>query len=161
MSIRADIDRGLEIIAEVEKLQTELKDIEVRVKHAALHGEQVELKDADREGKQFLARGSDLTVPVILTADKLIGSFAEDSKPHTIILHALGGDASRKLQNFYKRTVKFESLFDNGKKFRTKADELFGDRAPGFITACLARDRDGIPKSDIKIMWEETELAKP
>ena len=154
MSLRCDIDRGLEIIGELEKLETELKPIEVRVKHAALHGEQVELKDADREGKQFLARGSDRSVPVILTADKLISSFAAGSKQHDLISTVAG---TRALNEFFRPIHKFENRFDNGKKFRTRADELLGPAAPAFITACLARDKDGIPKSDIKIMWEETE----
>lgn len=160
MSIRADIDRGLEILAELEKLETELKNIEVRVKHAALHGEQVELKDADREGKQYLAAGSDRIVPVILTADKLLGSFADGSKQHIIITNAIGTQNVPRLTQFFKRTVKFENVFESGKKFRTTADELLGKSAPAFITACLARDKDGIPKSDIKIMWQETLPAK-
>lgn len=159
MSIRADIDRGLEIIVALEKLEAELKDIEVRVKHAALHGEQVELKDADREGKQYLAAGTQRIVPVILTADKLLGTFTANSKPHIIILNTLANDGTALLK-FFKKTVKFENVFDNGKKFRATAAEQLGAAAPAFITACLARDKDGIPKSDIKIMWEESEAAK-
>ena len=89
MSIKADIDRGLAIIAELEKLETELKAIEVRVKHAALHGEQVELKDADREGKQYRAAGTERIVPVILTADKIIGEFGRDSQRHLQIMDAI------------------------------------------------------------------------
>ena len=155
MSIRADIDRGLEIIAALENLEAELKDIEVRVKHAALHGEQVELKDADRDGKQYLAAGTQRIVPVILTADKLVSSFAEHSKQHGLIETVAGG---RALNEFFRPVHKYENRFDNGKKFRTRADELLGKAAPAFITACLARDKDGIPKSDIKIMWDESEV---
>ncbi len=40
--------------------------------------------------------------------------------------------------------------------------EEFGkDLAPKFITACVARDRDGIAKSSIKVMWEETQPKTP
>ena len=159
MSIKADIDRGLAIIAELDKLEAEMKGIEVRVKAAALQGEQVELKDTDREGKQFLATGTQRVVPVILTADKLLGSFAANSKPHITIINALGPKAFHILK-FFRRTVKFENVFDNGKKFRRQANELLDKAAPAFITACLARDKDGIPKSDIKILWQESEVAK-
>lgn len=154
MSIRADIDRGLEIIAALEKLEAELKDIEVRVKVAALKGEQVDLKDADREGKQYLAAGSQCVVPVILTADKLMGSFAAGSQIEKLIRM----QANHRFGEFFKPVNKYENRFDNGKKFRARADELLGVAAPAFITACLARDKDGIPKSDIKIMWEESEV---
>lgn len=152
MSLRADIDRGLEITAELEQLTAELKDIEARVRHAALHGEQVELNDADREGRQFLAAGTQCVVPVILTADKLIGSFKASSPAHIKIVNALGGKAHH-LTDFFDRQVKFENRFDSGKKFRAIAAETFGDRAPAFITACVMRDKEGIPKSDIKIGW--------
>ena len=154
MSIKADIDRGLAIIAELEKLETELKNIEVRVKHAALRGEQVELKDADREGKQYLAAGSQRVVPVILTADKIIGEFAAVGPKRDFVLLASRG----LMLEFFKPVNKYENRFDNGKKFRKHADELLGKDAPAFVTACLARDKDGIPKSDIKIMWEESEV---
>lgn len=155
MSIRNDIDRGLDIRAEMEKLATELKDIEVRVKHAALHGEQVELNDADREGRQFLAHGSERIVPVILTADKLIASFKDSSPAFIKITNALGPDIAL-FSSFFDREVKFSSRFDSGKKFRAVAAEMLGDRAPGFITACVLLDKDGIARSDIKIMWDDT-----
>lgn len=158
MSLKADIDRGLAILAALEQLDVELKDIETRVKHAALHGEQVELKDADREGKQYLAAGSQRVVPVILTADKIIGEFGRDSQRHIQIMDAVENRTG--LLKFFKPVNKFENRFDSGKKFRAAADEAFNELAPAFITACLARDKDGIPKSDIKIMWEESEPAK-
>jgi hypothetical protein len=156
MSIKADVDRGLVIIAELEKLEVELKDIEVRVKQAALHGEQVELKDADREGKQYLAAGTQRVVPVILTADKIMGEFAAKGPKRDLVELAARG----RLLEFFKPVNKFENRFDNGKKFRLRAADLLGLAAPAFITACLARDKEGIPKSDIKIMWEESEVAK-
>ncbi len=157
MSIKADIDRGLAIIAELEKLEAELKAIEVRVKAAALHGEQVELKDADREGKQYLAAGTQRIVPVILTADLIVGSFTANGPKHVEISGAL--PAGHSVRAFFKPTSVYKNVYDDGKKFRATADELLGKAAPAFITACLARDKDGIPKSDIKIMWEESEVA--
>ena len=67
MSIRHDVDRGLEIREQIEKLTAELKEIEARLKEAGLHADQVDLQDADREGKQFLAQGTQRIVPVIFT----------------------------------------------------------------------------------------------
>ena len=153
MSLRADVDRGIEIREQIEKLQAELKDIEVRVKHAGLHGEQVELADPDREGRQYLAAGSSKIVPVIFTSDMIIGEFGKDSKRHMEIVDAVANKTG--ILQFFKPVNKFENRFDSGKKFRALASEVFGELAPKFITACVARDKDGIPKSAIKVMWDE------
>lgn len=159
MSIRDDVDRGLEIRAELEKLETELKDIEVRLKHAALHGEQVELADADRDGRQYLAAGRERIVPVILTADMIVGEFADGSKRHMEIVDSIADvKFIAGVLKFFKPVSKFENRFDSGKKFRAQAAEVFGDLAPKFITACVARDKDGIAKSAIKVCWDDSKL---
>ena len=150
-SVRQDVDRGLEIRDQMEKLKIELKDIETRLQHAALHGEQVDLQDAEREGRQYLATGTERIVPVILTADMIVGEFAAKSERHNLIAVAALG----KLNEFYKPVNKFENRFDSGKKFRARASELLDKLAPAFITACLARDKSGIPKSAIKVTWNE------
>jgi hypothetical protein len=157
MSVRSDVDRGLEIRDAIEKLEVELKDIEVRLKHAGLNGEQVDLTDADREGKQFLARGSDRVIPVVFTSDMIIGEFTRSSKKHTEINSVLVAESFKLLQ-FFKPVQKFENLFGSGKKFRLHAAELLGDKAPAFITACVARDKEGIPKSAIKVMWDDSKV---
>jgi hypothetical protein len=155
MSVKADVDRGIEIREQMEKLKAELKDIETRLHHAALHGEQVELNDAEREGRQYLAAGSDRIVPVILTADLLVGEFTRDSQRHISILSAINNRTG--LLQFFKPVNKYENRFDSGKKFRLHAAEVFGNElAPTFITACVARDKDGIAKSSIKVAWDET-----
>ncbi|MDR3457998.1 MAG: hypothetical protein P4N60_11170 [Verrucomicrobiae bacterium] len=151
MSLRADVDRGLVIRAEIEKLAVELKEIEARLKEAGLHGEQIELTDADREGRQFLATGSEQIVPVIFTADIIMGEFPNDSAKHKRILKLVNAPV---LSNFYKPVSKHENRFDNGKKFRALAEELLGKEAPAFITACLARDKEGTPKNAVKVMWD-------
>ena len=157
MSVRADVDRGLEIVAEIEKLEVELKAIDERLKTAALNGEQVELKDAAREGRQYRAAGSEQIVPVIITSDMLVGSFAAGSDTHEKIRLA-AGHGKTDVDDFFKRVVKYENRFDSGKKFRARADELLTKDAPAFITACLSRDKDGIPKTAIKVMWQESEV---
>ena len=152
MSLRGDIDRGLEIRAQMEKLAAELKEIDARVKDAALRGEQIELTDPDREGRQFLATGSSLVVPVILTADMIMGEFSDNGPKHKNILRLV---SAKELADFYKPVNKHENRFDSGKKFRLQASERLGKEAPAFISACLARDKEGIPKSAIKIMWDD------
>jgi hypothetical protein len=150
-----DVERGLELRKQIKKDQDELKEIEARLEAAGLDGEQVELKDAEREGRQFLARGDKHIVPVIFTADLLIKSFQDKSKHHVRIVDALPEGVS--VKQFYKSSTKWEGVFESGKKFRAVADEMLGKDAPKFITACVARDKDGIAKSAIKVDWDHAE----
>ena len=153
-NIKDLVDRGLAIRAELETLKKELKGIEAKLAKYGLNGQHEELKDAEREGRRWLARGSRLIVPVVFTADKIIQTFKAGTPTHARILAA----ADAHLQDFYHATTTYETLFDDGKKFRQRADELLSkEKAPPFITACLAVDKLGVPKSDIKIMWGDTE----
>jgi len=154
VSVRADVDRGLAIVATFETLKKELKEIQDRLGAAALHGVQVDLEDPEREGKQFLAPGTDRIVPVVLTADSIIQSFVKDSKAHKTISQVAGD----KLPHFYLPKTTFELVLPSGKAVRAKAAEIFGfEDAPPFVSACLARDKHGIPKSTIKVEWERAE----
>ena len=143
MSIRADVDRGLEIREQLEKLSTELKDIQVRLAHAALHGEQIELTDADREGRQYLARGTTAIVPVILTADKLMGEFAANSPKHELVKLAARG----KLLDFYKPANKFVNRFDNGKKFAPRPPSCWPCTRPASSPPALRATRTASPRA--------------
>jgi hypothetical protein len=158
MSILADVDRGLAIRGEMDALKKELGEIEERLEAAGLKGEQIDLVDADREGKQFLAKGTKQIVPVVFTADLLIKSFKFPSAHYTRITSAIpegfAESSAQGLGGFFTRSVVYESRTDSGKKFRAIAGELLGKDAPKFITACLARDKEGIPKSAIKIEWD-------
>lgn len=151
MSVAADVDRGLEIKAAIATLATELAEIENRLVKAGLDGDQVELTDPDREGRQWLARGSKQIVPVVFTADLLVQSFANGSVIHGKIVDALG---DHPIGNFYRRVSGFATQFESGKKFRAHAAEMLGKDAPAFISACLRRDKEGTPKSQIKIEWD-------
>ena len=153
--IQKAVDRGLEIIAQIERLDHELKGIEALLEYAALHGEQQDLNDPEREGRQFLAHGSKATVPVILTADLLVKSFAAESATHK----AIEAVAADKLTEFFKPVNTFKTFFDSGKIFRRKADEILGKNAPAFITACVQKNKAGIAKSQIKIEWDRAEGA--
>lgn len=161
MSIQNDVERGLSIRKELECLKTELDEIEGRLKAAGIAApeEQVELNDEEREGRQFLAHGAKHVVPVVFTADLLIKSFRHLSPLHSSLRTALGGVAP-KLTEFFETPNKWESNFDSGKRFRRRAAEVLGKAAPMFITACVARDKDGIPKSAIKVEWDRVADAK-
>jgi hypothetical protein len=150
VSIKSDVDRGLEIDAEIERLTAERKEIEGRLIAAALQGEQLPLNDEEREGRQFLAKGSREFVPVVLTADLLMKSFQHASVQHIRV----DGAACGKLEKFYSSKRTYHALFDNGKAFRKQADSFLGASAPAFISACLQRDKQGMPKSDIKVEWK-------
>lgn len=158
-TVREDVDRGLVIVKELAALDLELKAIEGRLHKAGLEagtrGEHKDLKDEDRGGKQWLAKGTEVEVPLIFTDDKIRASFTANGAIHQTIRNAAHGE----LMRFYKPTTKYEVLFDDGKKFRKMADEILGVRAPAFITACVARDKDGIAKSDIKILWPVPAVA--
>jgi hypothetical protein len=155
--INQDVERGLAIIDELDRLNEELKGIEERMKAHGLRfpEKHVELNDPDREGRQYIARGLTHVVPIVFTADVLMSSFKADTKQHKAILDALPEQRRAEvLANFFDCTVKYERKIESGKKFRTTAADVLGHDAPRFITACVARDKFGVAKSGIKIEWD-------
>jgi hypothetical protein len=155
MSITSDVDRGLAIREEIKKLESELAQIEQRLRDAGLARPQdhVPLVDEDRDGKRWLAKGTQKIVPVIFTADLIIGEFAAGTPRAASIRTAARG----KLDDFFKPINKFENRFKDGKIFRNKAALVLEAAAPNFITQCLARDKSGLPKSRILVSWDEPE----
>lgn len=151
--LRALVDRGLVVRAQMAALKQELDDIEAKLEKAGLDGDHQELKDADREGRRFLARGTDRILPIIFTADKLVQSFQANSAQHKTIAQKAG----RHLQSFYLPVTQYKMVQKDGKAFRAAADQILGKDGPAFITACLARDKKGVPKSDVKIEWDSAE----
>lgn len=149
------VDRGLELLAEIEAREKELKGVETCILAFAKTGEQVPLVDEERDGKQFLASGSKLIVPVVFTADKLMASFKSGGETSAKIKVAAGPH----LRRFYEPTAVWEMVPKHGKAFRKLADELLGKAAPALVTASLARNKDGIPKSDIKVEWKRASAA--
>jgi hypothetical protein len=151
--VKALVDRGLEIVADQARLDKELKKIVAELEAHGLNNaaQHEDLADADRDGKRWFAKGSELEVPMIFTADKIVSEFVSKS-PKRVEIEQAAGDFFR---HFFKPVNGFANLFKDGKKFRAQAQELLGDKAPAFITACLARGKDGLPKSDIKIQWAD------
>lgn len=159
MSVRNDVDRGLQIIRQLDTLERELIEIEARLEKAGLEGEQIALQDAAREGRQYLAHGSHEVVPIVFSADLLVKSFAEGSDAAKRILAAL--ESAKAFNHFFRRVVTFKALIDSGKQFRHEAAEWLGNPAAGqFISACLQRDKHGIPKSQTKIEWSRADVAQ-
>lgn len=147
------IDRGLQLRREIKERQAELKDIEGQIENIGLHECHTRLKDEAREGTRWLAPGSACLIPVVFTADKLVQSFADQSPAHKIIESVSNG----KMSEFFQLTRTWKTKIDDGKKFRAAADELLGKAAPLFVTACVARDKSGIAKNDIRICWDDAE----
>lgn len=154
--ISQDIERGLELRSTIKTLQTELKALEKRLESAGLEGEQIPLREADREGRQFLARCPklELVVPVVFESDQIIASF----QPDTDIHHSLEDLSNGHLARFFTETRKFERIQKDGQLYRKSAREILDGFAPEFIAASLQRDKSGIPKSRTLIAWDN---AKP
>lgn len=155
--LAALVDRGLAIVAEQARLKIELASIERTLKDAGLHSEHIELRDAEREGRQYLARGSRAVVPVVFSADLLIASFRPQSPIHLRVQEL----AADHLPEFFEETVSFEKKIASGKAFRARADELLAGRAAPFITACLQLGKGGVPKSKISVEWDAALAGKP
>ena len=150
-AIARDVDRGAEIVAKRKALDAELKDIEARLEQDALDrpDEHEPLADADREGKQFLAAGTGITLPIVFTADKLVKTFAPKSDVHERIEAASDGQLLR----FYRLKPVYECTQKDGKAMRSFAAEILGPKAPALIAAVRQVDKFGVPKSDIKLEW--------
>ena len=107
------------------------------------------LADADREGKQYLATGTGITLPIVFTADKLVKTFAPKSDVHERIEAASDGQLLR----FYRLKPVYECTQKDGKAMRSFAAEILGPKAPALIAAVRQVDKFGVPKSDIKLEW--------
>lgn len=152
MTILEAVDRGIELTAQIEQLQEELKACEAALRGAALLGEQIPLEDPERDGRQFLAKGSRRIVPVVLTADLVQKTFGDGSPVHQR-LEQIAGES---LQRLYTPVTTWEMNAKDGKAFRLAADRELGGAAVRFVEAALMRDRHGIPKSQIKVEWKRS-----
>lgn len=150
--ISQDIERGIDLRTQIKAAQTELKSIEKRLEQAGLEGEQIPLQEADREGRQFLARSPKLglIVPVVFESDQIVASLQPDTATH----EALSIIAGVHFGKFWQPVTKLDRVQKDGQTYRKTARELLGPVAPSFIAASLQRDKAGIPKSRTIIAWE-------
>jgi hypothetical protein len=146
---RDDVDRASVLLKTLVDAKTELDLIEGRLIACALaHPEdQISLEDTEREGRRYLAKGTAITVPIVITADLLVKSFQHGSALHK----RLAALQPLKFELFFKEVTRWEIVEDDGKKFRRLTREMLGEEAADFVNACLARDKDGIPKNSIKV----------
>lgn len=151
--IAADVDRLIVIRAEIAALAAEAKQIEARLELAGLKGEQIPLQDEEREGRQFIARGTKMAVPIRFESDQLISTFKVDSEHHKT-LTALLGD---KFPLFFKEVRVFERKHkDDANKFRKFARaELVPELFAKLIAACISKDKKGIAKSKTVIALDD------
>lgn len=149
--IQSDVDRGLAIASQIKDLQWELKIIEKRLEQAALEGVTEPLQDEAREGRQFIALGSEVKLPVIIESDQIIASYA----PHSETEKALESLCGSMVNYLYKPATKFERVPKDGKAYRAAAFDYFGaDLGAKIISASIQRDKNGIPRSRIIIPWD-------
>jgi hypothetical protein len=153
--ISSDIERGLDLRATIKTAQAELKSIEKRLEQAGLEGDQIPLQEADREGRQFLARSPKLglIVPVVFESDQIIASYRQGSEFDGKMQDYCVENEIFLIQFFVPETT-YSRLAKDGQNFRKSAREILGSKAPGFVAQCLQRDKAGIPKSRTIIAWE-------
>lgn len=150
--IAADVARGIEIKAEIGKLTIELKAIEARLESAGLAGEQVPLQDENREGKQFLARGSRHVLPIRFESDLIVGSFEIDSPTHCEIKVICG----EFLPRFFRPSTKLDRVPKDGEAFRKLARQLLEPEAfAKLIRAATARDKNMIARCRTVVAWDD------
>jgi len=156
------IDRGLAVRAQIKQLSDELKSINDQLEEIALAGEQIPLEEPDRPGKQYLAHGTGIIVPVVFEADQLMGSLPVEGDLVDAIRDTIpaGGAENRDLFHRFFRP-KLERAFDDSLRFRREAFSQFGPEAGAkFIHACIARNKEGIPRSRTVIAWDRARSAE-
>ena len=154
------VDRGLVITRELARLQAELKQINAALVRHALSAphEHESLVDAERDGRRWMASGSLECIPVVITADKIISSFQDCSQKHKDLVALIG---EPRLPFYFSRKVTWERREQDGKAYRAAlADMLPADLAAAMVTATLARDKNGNPKSDIYPDWTAAEEVR-
>ena len=153
--ISSDIERGLDLRTIIKTAQAELKSIEKRLEQAGLEGDQIPLQEADREGRQFLARSPklNLIVPVVFESDQIVASFRKGSVFDETI-QAFCDSREIRLHEFFVPETTYSRLAKDGQEFRKTARTMLGSVAPEFVSQCVQRDKAGIARSRTIIAWE-------
>lgn len=150
--IAHDIERGRELISEIDARKAELKEIEARLKLAAQDAPHLPLECEEREGRQALLRSEAHVLPVRFTADSLVATVDADSQLHQQ-LQDIAGD---KLPLFYAASTKLARVPKDGVEFRrTARAHLLPEACAALISASLQRDKSGIPRSSTVIAWDD------
>lgn len=158
--ITADIARGIEIKAQMEKLKAELKAIEARLEAAGLQGPHVPLEDKEREGKQAILTSPTHRLAVRLESDVLVGGFEMGSDLESKVSDLL---TTIQFNALFKPVKRYERKEADGHKFRIKAKKAIADHAVylQLIKALRSTDADGIAKSKTVIAWDAVQVITP
>ncbi len=153
--IEADVERGRVVVDMIAKLEAELKEINSRLIADGESGAQEPLKDANREGKRFLARGRSGILPIRFESDLIAGSFSPDDLMHKAVLAAIGADL---LPKFFKDVRKFERVQKDGEAFRKAARKILEpDQFAALVKAVTQVDKAGIAKSKTVVAWDDVQ----
>ena len=157
--ISQDVATAIEQRSIIKTAQVILKACEKRLELAGLEGDQIPLQEADREGRQYLARCPQLNliVPVVFESDQVIASLQSGSDLHQHLV-TISGDH---FPLFFAASGKLDRVQKDGQEFRQKARAAFGLGAPEFVALCLQRDKAGIPKSRTIIAWDNARKIDP
>ncbi len=164
-------DRLAQIEKEIKTLKVEKEGIEARLELYALEQKGDHLGDPRREGRRVTLRGHRHTIPVVFTSDLLIKSFKEGSPKHKELLAILtvppvngvtAVPAEDQLKYFFDPPNTWTVKQEDGQKFRASVAEMLPeDIAPKFITACTARDKHGIAKSNTAFDFKAMKEVEP
>jgi len=156
--ITADIARGIEIRADMERLKTELKVIESRLEAAGLRGPHVPLEDQEREGKQAILITPTHRLPVRLESDVLVASFDIGGTTEKQVSALISTDQFNAL---FKPVNKYERREPDGHKFRLKAKKAINNHSMymQLIRVLRSTDADGIAKCKTVIAWDQLKPA--
>ncbi len=154
--IAADIERGIQLRAEIDIRTKELQEIEERLEKAGLAGPHVPLENSEREGKQAILTSGKHKLRVRIESDNLVGGFAMDSDLHKTIAAML---TKEQFNALFKPVKKYERKESDGHKFRLKAKAALQNQELylQLIKALRSLDKDGIPKSKVVIPWSAIE----
>lgn len=161
--IAALVDEGMQLHIEIATRERRLKEIDDALKDLAVGHpkEHVPLKDKEREGTRFLARGTHVVLPIVCTADSIRQTFL-DRDPALPAIQDLAGDS---FKFFYRRIVSYNAVhvksnkFD-GKAFRYEARKMLPD-PERFIRGCLRVDKTGAPASTVRVSWDDLDRITP
>jgi len=153
------VKEGFRTVMQMARFGAKLKQIEAELRARALKasaaGEVKPLEDAELEGTQWIADGDVVTLPVVITSDELIGSFADESPNHKV-LEAIAGE---KLGEFFSLKKTWENAVKTGKQFRARAAEILGaEKGAELVAASRKLDKNDLPKFAVRVDWNRVKV---
>ena len=158
------VTEGIKITAQLSQLKARRDAIAEKLRTYALaHPERhAPLKDEARGGRQVILTGSiGEQLSVLMKDDQIAQTFAHAGKQHLAIEASLQ-TLTMAITPFYRSKRIWEMVPKDAVQFRAVAQSIIGEkRAPEFISACLRRNKDGVPISDVNVEWEDATTPTP